>query len=102
MLTNIVTNAVQAMDGCAERRVTITSEVQGAMVAVQIADTGPGLSPEALGRLFEPFYTTKATGTGLGLALSRTIVEAHGGQLWGEAQPDGGALFVLTLPVADS
>jgi two-component system sensor kinase FixL len=70
------------------------------MVALRIADSGSGLSDAVFGRLFEPFQTTKPTGTGLGLALSRSIVEAHGGQLWAERPASGGAVFGLTLPVA--
>jgi two-component system sensor kinase FixL len=101
VLTNLVTNAVQALEGRPIRRVTITSAVLGRMIEVRIADTGRGLSDAALRRLFEPFYTTKAAGTGLGLTLSRTIAEAHGGTLRAEALKDG-ALFVLTLPAADS
>jgi two-component system sensor kinase FixL len=100
VLTNLLTNAVQALEGCAVRRVTIASEPQGRMVALRISDTGCGLSDAGLEGLFEPFHTSKPTGTGLGLALSRTIVEAHGGQLWAERPASGGAVFGLTLPVA--
>ncbi|MES2443521.1 MAG: HAMP domain-containing sensor histidine kinase [Pseudomonadota bacterium] len=100
VLNNLLTNAVQALEGCAVRRVTISAEPQGRMVAVRIADTGHGLPDAVFARLFEPFYTSKAAGTGLGLALSRTIVEAHGGQLWAERGDAGGAVFGLTLPVA--
>jgi two-component system, LuxR family, sensor kinase FixL len=102
VLTNLVTNAVQALEGCPIRRVTIAAEASGGMVAVRVQDSGRGLSPAALGRLFEPFYTTKASGTGLGLALSRTIAEAHGGELRAESRAGSGAVFILTLPAADS
>ena len=62
-------------------------------------DNGPGLDPAVAGRLFEPFYTTKPAGLGMGLAISRTIAEAHGGALRGENHPAGGALFTLALPL---
>ena len=60
-------------------------------------DTGPGISASDLPRLFEPFYTTKANGLGVGLPISRTIIEAHGGKLWAENHPEGGAVFRFTL-----
>jgi two-component system sensor kinase FixL len=63
-----------------------------------VADTGPGLAPEVAGRLFEPFVSTKPEGMGVGLAICRTIVEAHGGRLWAEPNPGGGAVFRFTLP----
>lgn len=102
VVSNLVANAIQAMEGGALRRVTITAERQGAMIAVRVADSGPGLPEAALGRLFEPFFTTKATGTGLGLVLCRAIVEAHGGRIWSESPPDGGAVFAFTLPAAEA
>lgn len=101
VLSNILTNAVEALAGCAARQITIGSERHGAMVLVRVTDTGPGLSDDAIARLFEPFFTTKATGTGLGMPLCRTIVEAQGGQLWAEPNPDG-AMLCFTLPAAEA
>ena len=75
---------------------TETDEAEGVRVGVR--DTGPGLTPESLPRLFEPFYTTKAEGMGMGLALCRSIVEAHGGRLWATACEPRGALFQFTIP----
>ena len=61
------------------------------------ADTGPGIAPEIAAKLFQPFMTTKPHGMGVGLSISRTIIEAHGGKLWAESNPSGGTIFRLTL-----
>ncbi len=79
---------------------SVTTRVGREEVLVQIADSGPGLSEAMLGNLFEPFRTTKESGTGLGLPICRTIVEAHGGRLWAENGPGGGAIFSFALPIA--
>jgi two-component system sensor histidine kinase TtrS len=103
VLLNLVRNAVEALvaGDCAERTVRIeTARGEPGFVAIRVADTGPGLAPEALEKVFEPFYTTKPDGIGIGLALSRSIVDAHGGRLWASAGPGRGAVFQLTLPVA--
>jgi two-component system sensor kinase FixL len=71
------------------------------MVEIAVADGGPGIADEALVRIFDPFYTTKPEGMGMGLAISRTIIEAHGGLLWAANQPGGGAVFRFTVPIAD-
>ncbi len=67
-------------------------------IVVAVADSGAGIDPKVIGRIFEPFYTTKLQGTGMGLAISRSIIEAHGGRLWAEANPSHGATFQYTLP----
>ena len=67
------------------------------MARVTISDTGPGISPEIAEHLFQPFITTKRHGMGVGLSISRTIVEAHGGRIWVEETPGGGATFNFTL-----
>jgi two-component system sensor kinase FixL len=69
-------------------------------VEISVWDNGPGLSPEVMEHLFEPFVTTKASGMGLGLSISKTILEAHEGRLWAERAPLGGAVFRFTLPLA--
>jgi two-component system sensor kinase FixL len=70
------------------------------VVEVAVSDTGPGLAPEVAGRLFESFVSTKPGGMGMGLSICRRIVEAHGGRLWAEPNPDGGTVFRFTLPAA--
>jgi signal transduction histidine kinase len=67
---------------------------------VAVSDTGPGINPELLDRVFEPFYTTKASGIGMGLSICRSIIDAHGGRLWAEANEPRGAVFQFTLPAA--
>ena len=98
---NVIINAVQAMsDAEGPRELTITTaqaEPNGVLVAVK--DTGPGLAPASLEQLFAPFYTTKPGGLGMGLSISRSIVEAHGGRLWVTANPPRGVVFQFTLPV---
>ena len=103
VLTNLIVNAVQACTntgrGTGQIRITILDQPEGYQT-VTVRDTGCGLDPEAMDRLFEPFYTTKERGTGLGLALSRQIALDHGGDLLAANNPDGpGACFTLRLPV---
>ena len=75
-----------------------TSQTELNDLYIGVQDTGPGLSPENLSRLFEPFYTTKPNGMGMGLAICRSIVEAHGGHLWAATCEPHGALFQFTIP----
>jgi signal transduction histidine kinase len=101
VILNLVINAVEAMSepNEAPRDLLISSEVaepDGVLVAVR--DTGPGLAPDTLGRLFEAFYSTKADGMGMGLSICRSIIEAHGGRLWASANEPCGAVFQFTAP----
>lgn len=101
VLVNLLRNAMEAMQGSDKRELAISTRlVEGGMIRADIADTGAGLSAELTHILFEPFVTTKTHGLGVGLAVSRSIVEAHHGRLWAEANPGGGAILCFTLPLA--
>ena len=102
VVLNLMMNAIEAMSGAGEgpRELLVrsgTDESQGVLVAVQ--DSGPGLDPKSLDHLFDAFYTTKPQGLGMGLAISRSIVEAHGGRLWATTNEPHGAVFQFTLPI---
>ncbi|MCW3848779.1 ATP-binding protein [Sphingomonas sp. LB-2] len=101
VLSNLLANAVDALSGSDTRRITISSRAAGRMVEVRVADTGPGFGEGEIAQLFEPFYTTKPAGTGLGLPLCRMIVEAHGGRIWAERGGEG-ATIAFTLRAADA
>src|ERR1700722_13351265 len=101
VVLNLILNAVQAMGAVADgtREVLITtSQTEPNAVCLGVQDTGPGLSAETQPRLFEPFYTTKADGMGMGLSICRSIIEAHGGRLWATGCEPQGALFRFTIP----
>ena len=103
VLLNLTMNALDAMKGITARRreLLIRSHAESsAGVCVAVQDTGIGLDPQGMERLFQVFYTTKPSGMGLGLAISRTIIEAHGGRLWAAPNSVGGATFQFTLPTA--
>lgn len=100
VLINLVRNAVEAMAGSRQREVTIATRLAGAMVEIEVTDTGPGIAPDNMESLFSEFMTTKSEGMGLGLPISRTIVEAHGGAIRAENRPGGGAAFIFSLPRA--
>lgn len=98
---NLIRNAIDAMATAEPRELTITVAKDGPdRVMISVADTGPGISPAVADRLFQPFVSTKADGMGVGLSICRTIVEAHGGRIWAERNPVGGAIFAFTLPLA--
>jgi len=102
VLVNLVRNACEALEesDVGHRRVVVAVSVTGGIVEVSVADNGPGLPPDEDFKLFDAFVTTKPEGLGMGLAISRTIVETHGGQLGAVSNPGGGATFRFTLPVA--
>jgi two-component system sensor kinase FixL len=103
VLLNLIRNAVEAMEGSPFKRLAITSrKAEKGMVEVVVADSGPGLAPEVAENLFQPFLTTKPGGMGVGLSISRTIIEAHEGRIWAEPSDLGGTAFHFTLPEAES
>ena len=101
VLVNLLRNAMEAMQDTPRRELTVSLTAAGeTMVEIAVADTGPGVSEEVAAKLFQPFVTSKQEGMGIGLSISRTIVEAHGGKIWSELNAGGGATFRFTLPVA--
>jgi len=100
VLLNLMRNAIEAMED-SERRDLVVSTALAAddMVEISVADTGAGISPEITAQLFQPFITTKRHGMGVGLSISRTIVEAHGGAIAPRPNPEGGTVFSFTLPM---
>jgi two-component system sensor kinase FixL len=98
VLLNLMRNAVEAMEGAPRRELVVsTGAVDDDMVAVGVSDTGSGISPDMSSQLFQPFVTTKRHGMGVGLSISRTIVEAHGGRIEALPNPGGGTTFRFTL-----
>ena len=105
VVLNLARNALDAMDDPGVRNPCLTLEVQRSGqsdLVVRVVDNGPGVAPKEAERIFEPFYSTKQSGLGMGLAICRAIVTAHGGVLSCGANPGGGAAFQFTLPAADS
>jgi two-component system sensor kinase FixL len=102
VLINLIRNAVQAMQYSDQREIVISARTHSDdMVEVTVADTGSGIPESVRDALFSPFHSTKSEGLGIGLSISRTIVEAHHGRIWAEDSPSGGAEFHFTLPKAE-
>jgi signal transduction histidine kinase len=122
VILNLLMNAIEAMSGVVEgpRELGVSSEkvteilgeskeeryedraladAEWTEVLITVRDSGPGLDPQRLNRLFDAFYTTKPQGLGMGLAISRSIIEGHGGRLWAKANAPRGAVFQFTLPI---
>jgi signal transduction histidine kinase len=104
VLLNLITNAIHAMALRDEPRVlTVKSEVhQGGGVIVSVADTGTGIAPQDIDRIFNPWFTTKSDGMGMGLSICRSIIEAHDGRLWVAPNTPQGAIFQFTLQASGS
>jgi len=101
VLVNLLRNAMEAMAESGRRELTVTNaRVADAMIEIAVSDTGPGFAENVRSNLFQPFFTTKEAGMGVGLSISRTIIEAHGGQMRAETNEAGGATFRFTLPAA--
>ena len=98
VVLNLVRNAIEAMQEVEKRELQVSTQwIAPEFVEITVSDTGPGIAPEIAEKLFQPFMTTKPHGMGVGLSISRTIVEAHGGRLWAVPNPGGGTVFHLTL-----
>jgi signal transduction histidine kinase len=104
VLLNLIVNAFDAMGDKAgsERIVTIRTGIAGGRAEFSVSDSGSGIPAEKLPEIFEPFYSTKPSGMGMGLSIARTIVESHGGTISAENQPHGGAVLTVRLPLASS
>jgi signal transduction histidine kinase len=102
IVLNLLTNAVQAVDGEGEGVITVSAGTEDHNVYVDVADSGRGVDPANIERIFEPLFTTKARGIGLGLAVSRTLAHANAGELTVTSPPGEGATFRLTLPIANN
>ena len=103
VVLNLIMNAVEAMSTVEERARELsisTEKCETGGIRVAVCDSGPGIDPQHLQRVFEPFYTTKASGVGMGLSICRSIIEGHGGRLWAEANEPRGTIFQFTLPAA--
>jgi PAS domain S-box-containing protein len=103
IIVNLIINALDAMNALPPqaRRVTVMTQLETpGQVRVTVRDCGPGIPANQLDKIFEPFYTSKADGLGMGLSITRSIVEAHGGRIWAENPVGGGAAFYVTVPIA--
>ncbi len=102
VLVNLLRNGMDSMASVERRELTVSSRLSAAgLIEVAVSDTGAGISASALPRLFDAFFTTKPTGLGVGLSISRGIVDAHGGRMWAENNEGAGATFRFTLPLRE-
>jgi signal transduction histidine kinase len=104
VVLNLILNAVEAMGSskAGARELLISTEQDHKGILVAVCDSGPGINPAHFERVFDAFYTTKPKGTGMGLSICRSIINAHGGRLWAEANEPRGTVFQFTLPSAES
>jgi two-component system sensor kinase FixL len=101
VLVNLFRNALEAMAQTPRRELVVVNSKEGDdMIEVEVSDTGSGFQDDVMPNLFQTFFTTKETGMGVGLSISRSIIEAHGGRMWAESNASGGATFRFTLPAA--
>lgn len=104
VLVNLLRNALESMETIERRELTLSGEntPDNNSVQISISDTGCGISSDIAVHLFQPFYTTKQQGLGVGLSISRSIIEDHGGKIWAENNPEGGTTFKIVLPLVDN
>jgi two-component system sensor kinase FixL len=103
VLVNLFRNALEAMAHSSRRELTASNmPAADDMIEITVSDTGSGFTEDVVQSLFQTFFTTKETGMGVGLSISRSIIEAHGGRMWAETNPAGGATFRFTLPAVSS
>jgi len=100
VLLNLFTNAIQAMVGRPDAWLRVEVRAEDDQLVLRVSDGGPGIAPDVLSRIFDPFFSTKSEGSGLGLSVSYAIARAHGGDLRAASQPGQGAVFSLSLPIA--
>jgi two-component system sensor kinase FixL len=102
VLLNLIRNAIEAMETSSKRELIVATALgEDGMTTFSVSDSGSGIANEMTSQLFQPFVTTKRHGMGVGLSISRTIIEAHGGRIWAEANPGGGTIFRFTLRAVD-
>jgi signal transduction histidine kinase len=101
VVLNLVMNGIEALSSVDQRARELsitTANIDGNHVLVTVKDSGPGVDPDAIAKIFEPFYTTKSGGMGMGLSICRSILQNHGGRLWASANGGSGATFQFSLP----
>jgi two-component system sensor histidine kinase DctS len=101
-ILNLIKNGIESMRATPEanRCLTVRAEADAQRIEIAVSDNGCGISVHDATQLFEPFYTTKNEGLGVGLNICRSVVEAHQGRLWFEAKPEGGSIFHISLPIS--
>jgi signal transduction histidine kinase len=102
VVMNLMLNAIEAMKDSGGELVVTSEQTDNGQVLISLSDTGVGLPDNKEDRIFEAFFSTKPQGTGMGLAISRSIVESHGGRLWAKGNPERGATFYFELPPRES
>jgi signal transduction histidine kinase len=103
VVLNLIMNGIEAMDEERHRVLKVqTDQTELGMVRVSIEDTGPGIDPSNLDRIFKPLFTTKGTGMGMGLFICQSIIESHGGRIWATAAANRGSIFQFELPISSA
>ncbi len=100
VVLNLVRNSIEAMQETETRDLTVRTMIEGDFAQVTVMDTGPGLHPDVAGRLFQPFTTTKGAGMGIGLSISKRIIESHGGRMWATPNLEAGVSFHFNIPLS--